>query len=233
MALCRGWLAVSWDPIIGPDQTSGEFYAAVVEVYLRGFDLPAGWLPRSAAAVVHLMRYTLFKNLLLFAVVHARVHCRNLTGHLSEEEVIHAVEAELFAGDTYEAARGDPDQDPEEPEPQGRARGRGSRVADWTPGWRILRSSDKFGGAAAAAAATSTPPPRGRGPTSASTRVCEHYDSGTGEGAEQEDDDEQDERCGDGGRESSQSPQWKAITIGTKRAKATRLVAFSMQRDCA
>jgi len=233
MALCRAWLAVSRDPIIGTDQTSGEFYAAVVEAYRRGFDLPAGWLPRSPAAIVRFMRYTLFKNVQLFAAVYARVHRRNLTGHLSEEDVIRAAEAELDAGDAYEAARADPDHDPEEPEPQGRARGRGFRAADWIPGWRILRSSDKFGGAAAAAAATSAPPPRGRGPTSASARVREHRDSGTGEGAEEEDDDEQDERCGDGGRGPWRAPQWEAIPIGTKRAKATRSVEISMQRDCA
>jgi len=233
MALCRAWLAVSRDPIIGTDQTSGEFYAAVVEAYRRGFDLPAGWLPRSAAAIVRFMRYTLFKNVQLFAAVYARVHRRNLTGHLSEEDVIRAAEAELDAGDAYEAARANPDHDPEEPEPQGRARGRGFHAADWIPGWRILRSSDKFGGAAAAAAATSTPPPRGRGPTSASARVREHRDSGTGEGAEEEDDDEQEERCGDGGRGPWRAPQWEAIPIGTKRAKATRSVELSMQRDCA
>jgi len=185
MALCRAWLAVSCDPIIGTDQTSSEFFAAVVEAYHRGFTLPAGWLPRSAAAVISFVRYTLFKNGQLFSAVYAGVHRRNMTGSLSEEDIIRAAGAEIDAGDAYEAVRADPNHDPEEPEPQGSARGRGFRAADWIPGWRLLRTSDKFGGAVAAAAAASAPPPRGRGPTSASARVREHRSAGAGDGAEE------------------------------------------------
>jgi len=233
MALCRAWLAVSWDPIIGTDQTSSEFFAAVVEAYRRSYILPAGWLPRSAAAVIRFVRYTLFKNGQLFSAVYAGVHRRNMTGSLSEEDIIRAAGADFDAGDAYEAVRADPNHDPEEPEPQGSARGRGFRAADWIPGWRLLRTSDKFGSAVAAAAAASAPPPRGRGPTSASARVREHRSAGAGDGAEEEDGGEEDEPREVGSQGAWRAPQWEAIPIGTKRAKATRSVEISMQRDCA
>jgi len=74
------------------------------------------------------------------------------------------------------------------------------------------------------AAAASTAPPRGRGPTSASTRVLERNESGTGEGKEEDDAEDQDERCGDDGHGPWRAPNWESIPIGTKRAKATRLV---------
>ncbi|OSX74108.1 hypothetical protein BU14_0307s0010 [Porphyra umbilicalis] len=233
MALCRAWLAVSRDPIVGTDQTSAEFFAAVVEAYRRGFTLPAAWLPRSAAAVIRFLRYTLFKNVQLFSAVYARVHRRNMTGNLSEEDLIRAAKAEFDAGDAYEAARADPDHDPEEPEPQGRARGRGFRAADWIPSWRILRMLDKFGGAAAATAATTAPPRRGRGPTSASARVREYRGAGDGEGAEEEDGGEEEEPREVGSQGAWRTPKWEAIPMSTKRAKATRSVEISMQRDCA
>ena len=231
MALCRAWLAVSRDPVIGTDQTSAEFFAAVVDAYRLGFGLPAGLQARSAAAIVRFMRYSLFKNVQLFASVYARVCRRNQTGNLSDEELIRAAEAEIDAGDAYEGVRADPDHDPEEPEPQGRSRARGFRASDWIPSWRILRRADKFSGAAAAAAAAT--PPRGRGPSAALARVRERRTSAAGEGGEDEDDDGEDEREGDGGREPWRAPEWEAIPIGTKRAKATRSVEIAMQRDCA
>jgi len=89
--------------------------------------------------------------------------------------------------------------------PQGRARGSGFRAADWIPGWRILRTSDKFGGAAAAAAATSAPPPRGRGSTSESARVREYRGAGDGDGAEEEEGGEEDEP-----RERGSQGAWRA-----------------------
>jgi len=42
MAMCRAWLAVSRDPVIGTDQKSVEFFAAVVDAYRLGFGLLAG-----------------------------------------------------------------------------------------------------------------------------------------------------------------------------------------------
>jgi len=63
--------------------------------------------------------------------------------------------------------------------------------------------------------------------------VFEHNESGTGEGKEEDDDEDQDERCGDDGHGPWRAPKWEAIPIGTQRAKVTRLVELSMQRDCA
>jgi len=90
------------------------------------------------------MRYSLFKNVQLFASVYARVCRRNRTGNLFNEELIRAAEAELDAGVAYEAVQTDPDHDPEEPEPQGRSRARGFRSSDWIPSWRILRRAKNF-----------------------------------------------------------------------------------------
>ena len=101
--MCKGWLAVTRDPIPGTDQTSSAFYAAVVEAYRRIFRLPAGWPPRSGAAVVRFLRYTLFKNVQLVVSVYVRICRRNLTGNMSEEDLIRATTAELDAGDAYEA----------------------------------------------------------------------------------------------------------------------------------
>jgi len=129
MALCRAWLVDSRDPIIGTEKTSAEFYATVVEAYRRGFKIPAVWLPRPAAAIARFMWCMLFKNVQLFAAVYARVNRRNMTGHLSGEDVIRGAEAEREAGDAYEAARAVPDH----AAPRRRRRRGGPAGAVFTP----------------------------------------------------------------------------------------------------
>ena len=176
VSVSRAWLAVTRDPILGTDQTSAAFYAAVVVAYRRLFRLPTGWSPRSEAAVVRFMRYTLFKNVQLVSSVYTRVCRRNLTGNMTEEDLIRATAAELDDGDAYEALQADPDHDPDDPEPQARARARGFRASDWIPSWRILRTSDKFSGAAAAAALAA--PYGGRGASASPARGRERSDAG-------------------------------------------------------
>ena len=231
IAVCKGWMAVTRDPILGTDQTSAAFYNAVVKAYRRLFRLPTGWSPRSGAAVVRFLRYTLFKNVQLVASVYVRVCRRNLTGNMTEEDLIRATAAELDAGDAYEALQADPDHDPDEPEPQGRARARGFRASDWIPSWRFLRTSDKFSGAAAAAA--SSPPPRGRGPSSTPARGRERRNAGASAAAVEEGDEVDDDDDGDHLPRPWRAPEWEPIPVGTKRAKATRSVEISMERDCA
>jgi len=232
VAVSRAWLAVTRDPIVGTDQTSAAFYTAVVVAYRRLFRLPTGWSPRSGAAVVRLMRYTLFKNVQLVASAYTRVCRRNLTGNMTEEDLIRAATAEMEAGDAYEAMQADPDHDPDEPESQARAKARGFRASDWIPSWRILRTSDKFSGAAAAAA--STAPPGGRAASAFPARGREQSDAGGTAAVAVEGNDETED--GDGGDRAPgpwRAPEWEAIPIGTKRAKATRSVEISLQRDCA
>ena len=232
VSVSRAWLAVTRDPILGTDQTSEAFYAAVVVAYRRLFRLPTGWSPRSEAAVVRFMRYTLFKNVQLVASVYTRVCRRNLTGNMTEEDLVRATAAELDAGDAYESLQADLDHDPDDPEPQVRARARGFRASDWIPSWRILRTSDKFSGAAAAAALEA--PHGGRGASASPARGRERSDAGGAAAAALEGCEGDEE--GDGGEHASgpwRPPEWEAIPIGTKRAKATRSVEISMQRDCA
>jgi len=133
VSVSRAWLAVTRDPILGTDQTSAAFYAAVVVASRRLFRLPTGWSPRSEAAVVRFMRYTLFKNVQLVSSVYTRVCRRNLTGNMTEEDLIRATAAELDDGDAYEALQADLDHDPDDPEPQARARARAFRASDWIP----------------------------------------------------------------------------------------------------
>ena len=232
VAVSRAWLSVTRDPVVETDQTSTAFHAAVVVAYRRLFRLPTGWSPRSGAAVVRFMRYTLFKNVQLVASAYARVCRRNVTGNMTEEDLVRAATAEMDAGDAYEALQADPDHDPDEPERQARARARGFRASDWIPSWRILRTSDKFSGAAAAAA--SAAPPGGHGASALPARGRERSASGGAAAATAEGYDEEEE--GDGGEHAPgpwRAPEWEAIPIGTKRAKATRSVEISLQRDCA
>ena len=231
IAVCKGWLTVTRDPILGTDQTSSAFYAAVFKACRRLFFLPTGWPPQSGAAVVRFLRYTLFKNVQLVASVYVRVCRRNVTGNMTEEDLIRATTAELDSGDAYEALQADPDHDLDEPDPQARARARGFRATDWIPSWRLLRTSDKFSGAAAAAA--SAPPPRGRGPSSPLARGRERRDAGAAAAAMEDGEGEDDDDDGHNLPRPWRPPEWEPIPIGAKRAKATRSVEISMQRDCA
>jgi len=222
IAVCKGWMAVTRDPIPGTDQTSSAFYDAVVKAYRRLFCLPTGSPPRSGAAVVRFLWYTLFKNEQLVASVYVRVCRRNVTGNMTEEDLIRATTAELDSGDAYEALQADPEHEPDAPEPQARARARGLRASGWIPSWSFLRTLDQFSGAAAAAA--SVPPLRGRGPSSPLARGRERHDAGAATAATEEGEEKDD---GDDGHDlprPSRPHEWEPIQIGTKRAKATRSV---------
>jgi len=118
IAVCKGWMAVTRDPIVATDRKISTFYNAVIKAYRRLFCPPTGWRPRSGAAVGCFLRYTLFKNAQLIASVYVRVCVRNLTSNMKEEDLIRATTAQLDAGDAYGALQVDPDHDPNKPEPR-------------------------------------------------------------------------------------------------------------------
>lgn len=255
--LCRAYRAIAQDPIVGTDQTGRTFWAAVsAEFRWRmsqaapprgrgcgvqkgpppngGGGLAARWPYRTTVAITKEMRDHIAKNVQLLASSFTAVDRANLTGNMTETDREVAAAAHFEGRNMYDAVRGD-----EEEAIDAASLPTDKRASTWMGCWRVLKSMDKFSGAAGAAGGR---PVRGRpikgGPRGrtgghgaadgAAGRVAGAGAGGRGRPAASsaddgvlDDDEEEDGSVG----------AFQARPAGTKAAKARRAADLSLARE--
>jgi len=144
--LCRAFLEVSGDPVMATGRSKDELWAAV---HKKWTDLMAEKGPlrvkRNVSALEKQFK-KIRKGVSTFTSHYLAVKNMQTTGNLSEEDIISGAIARYCSLDIYEAIRKDREQDKR----KGKAAKRKAKLAHckWVACWRVLRTSDKFSGAA-------------------------------------------------------------------------------------
>jgi len=136
VALCQAWLAVAQDPVVGTDQSRATYAAAIVNGYKSHCPLGPGRRARPETAIDRELRYSVFKNVQRFSSCMVAVGRRQMTGTLTDEDLIRISTAHFDAENLYEAVQVDNNDGgaPVLVVMKGGARG-----ADWVKCWMVMR----------------------------------------------------------------------------------------------
>ncbi|KAK1859436.1 hypothetical protein I4F81_002032 [Pyropia yezoensis] len=145
--LCKGFLAVSNDPIKGTDQRSAEFWAAVSEAYDEAVLGNADYVARTVKKVKKVMDKAK-KGVSAFASSWLAVQRMGLTGNPDEAAMILGALAHSKGQPVYAAIQA------HQRRIDGTATAADKRkhyhLEKWVPCWRVMRGYDKWSGAAGA-----------------------------------------------------------------------------------
>jgi len=144
VALCQAWLAVAQDPVVGTDQSRATFAAAIVNGYESHRPMGPGRRARTDTAIDPELRYSVFKNVQRFIFSMVAVGRRQMTGNLTDEDLIRMATAHFDAENLYEAVQVD-DNDGDAPVLV--VKKGGTKGADWVKGWTVMRKLVKLSGA--------------------------------------------------------------------------------------
>lgn len=148
--LCAAWLAVSGDPVVGTDQRGVTFFTAVREAWIVGMRGRGGGesfgVDRSVGSVDKTWQQ-IKKGASAFASQFLAVQRMKLTGNPTDEELIAAALARHEGTDVYEAIRAHRAVATRAPV----GKRKKNALRKWVPCWKVLRSNDKWSGAAGAA----------------------------------------------------------------------------------
>jgi len=200
---------VSQDPVVGTDQSLATFAAAIVNGYKSHFPMGPARRARTDSAIDRELRYSVFKNVQRFSSSMVAVGRRQMTGNLTDEDLIRMATAHFDAENLYEAVQVD---DNDEEAPVLVVKKGGTRAADWVKCWKVMRKLDKFSGASGAAATAAAA--RGRSPLPDG-------------GVEDISDDESSSTVG------RRRGLFQERPIGTKAAKAAASTDIAIQREAA
>jgi len=159
VALFQAWLVVAQDPVVGTDQSRAPFAAAIVKGYKSHCPIGPGRRARTDIAIDRELRNSVFKNVQRFSSSMVAVGRRQMTGILTDENLIRMATAHFDAENLYETVQVD-DNDGDAPVLV--VKKGGTRGADWVKCWTVMRKLDKFSGASGAAATAAAA--RGRRP---------------------------------------------------------------------
>jgi len=145
--------------VVGTDQSLATISAAIVNGYKYHFPMGPARRARTESAIDRELRYSVFKNVQRFSSSMVAVGRRQMTGNLTDEDLIRMATAHFDAENLYEAVQVD---DNDEEAPVLVVKEGGMRAADWVKCWKVMRKLDKFSGASGAAATAAAA--RGRRP---------------------------------------------------------------------
>lgn len=226
LALALSAKEVQLDPITGTDQTWDEMFGvifALFKVRMGVANVPNAQQRRTAQGVENRLRL-MQKSVQEFKNILRRVENKNLTGNLTEEDMISAAVAEWSAMALYDAINGDRADDVQ----RGATKQRRPKQVHFPflECWRVLRDIDKFSGAAAASAKqanSSRAASGGRASNGSPQDVARGQRRRRGTDVDSENDDEIEPACGKR-RKYQESP------MGHKAAREERAMAIAVQR---
>jgi len=152
-------LAVAQNPVFRTDQSPAKLAAAIVNGYKSRCKMGPGRRARADTAIDRELRYSVFKSAQGFSSSMVAVGRRQMTGNLTDKNLIRMATAHFDAENSYEAVQVD---DNDEDAPVLVVKEGGTRGADWAKCWTVMRKLDKLSGASGAAATAAAA--RGRHP---------------------------------------------------------------------
>jgi len=176
VALCQAWLAVAQDRVVGTDQSRATLAAEIVNAYKSHCPMSPGRRARTDTAIERELRYSVFKNVQRFLSSIVAVGRRQMTGNLTDEDLIRMATAHFDAENLYEAVQVD-DNDVDAPVLV--VKKGGTRGADWVKCWTVMRKLGKFSGASGAAATAAVARGRRPVPDGGAEEISDDYSSST------------------------------------------------------
>jgi len=146
--LCTAYLAVSGDPVTATGRSKEQLWGAVHDKWTDLMKKGPFRVKRNVSALEKQFK-KIRKGVSTFTSHYLAVKNMQTTGNLSEEDIISGAVARYCSLDIYEAIRNDREKDKR----QGKTAKRKAKLAHckWVACWRVLRTSDKFSGAASMA----------------------------------------------------------------------------------
>jgi len=114
VALCQAWFAVTQDLVVGTHQSRANVSAAMVKGYKSHCQIGRGRRARADTAIDLELRYSVFENFQHFLFSMVAVGRRQMTGNLTDEDLIRIATAHFDAENLYEAVQAD-DNDADAP----------------------------------------------------------------------------------------------------------------------
>jgi len=144
--LCRAHLEVSGDPVTATGRSRDELWAAVHKKWAKLMTEKGLLRVKRNVSALEKQFKKIRRGVSTFTSHYLAVKNMQTTGNLSEEDIISGAVARYCSLDIYEAIRKDREQDKR----KGKAEKRKAKLAHckWVACWRVLRTSDKFSGAA-------------------------------------------------------------------------------------
>ena len=144
--LCRAFLEVSGDPVMATGRSKDELWAAVHKRWTELMTEQGTLRVKRNVSALEKQFKKIRKGVSTFTSHYLAVKNMQTTGNLAEEDIISGAVARYCSLDIYEAIRKDREQDKR----KGKAAKRKAKLAHckWVACWRVLRTSDKFSGAA-------------------------------------------------------------------------------------
>jgi len=144
--LCRSYLEVSGDPVMGTERSKDEQWAAVHKTWTELMTERGPLRVKRNVRAMEKQFKNIRKGVSTFTSHYLVVKSMQSTGNLSEEDIISEAVARYYSLDIYEAICKNWGHDKR----KGKAAKRKAKLAlcKWVACWRVLRTSEKFSGAA-------------------------------------------------------------------------------------
>jgi len=144
--LCRAYLEVSEDPVTATGRSKDQLWAAVHEKWTDLMTKKGPLRVKRNVSALEKQFKKIRKGVSSFTSHYLAVKNMQTTGNLTEEDIISGAVARYCSLDIYESIRSDREKDKR----KGKTAKRKAKLAHckWVGCWRVLRTSDKFSGAA-------------------------------------------------------------------------------------
>jgi len=144
--LCRAYLEVSEDPVTATGRSKDQLWAAVHEKWTDLMTKKGPLRVKRNVSALEKQFKKIPKGVSSFTSHYLAVKNMQTTGNLTEEDIISGAVARYCSLDIYESIRSDREKDKR----KGKTAKRKAKLAHckWVGCWRVLRTSDKFSGAA-------------------------------------------------------------------------------------
>ena len=144
--LCRAYLEVSEDPVSATGRSKDQLWAAVHEKWTDLMTKKGPLRVKRNVSALEKQFKKIRKGVSSFTSHYLAVKNMQTTGNLTEEDIISGAVARYCSLDIYESIRSDREKDKR----KGKTAKRKAKLAHckWVGCWRVLRTSDKFSGAA-------------------------------------------------------------------------------------
>jgi len=144
--LCRAYLDVSEDPVSTTGRSKEQLWAAVHEKWTDLMTKKGPLRVKRNVGALEKQFKKIRKGVSLFASHYLAVKNMQNTGNLTEKDIISDAVARYCSLDIYESIGSDREKDKR----KGKTAKRKAKLAHckWVGCWRVLRTSDKFSGAA-------------------------------------------------------------------------------------
>jgi len=144
--LCRSYLELSGDPVMGTERSKDEQWAAVHKTWTELMNEKGPLRVKRSVRAMEKQFKNIRKGVSTFTSHYLVVKSMQSTGNLSEEDIISEAVARYCSLDIYEAICKNWEHDKR----KGKAAKRKAKLAlcKWVACWWVLRTSEKFSGAA-------------------------------------------------------------------------------------